>query len=324
MRVLAFLLATSFAMPAAALELGLPIACKPGEDCWIVRYVDHDPGSGFADYMCGGLGSDAHSGTDFAITDPRRMREGVEVLAAAAGTVRGVRDGMPDQPPNGRMTHDYGQRNCGNAVVIRHEDGWETQYCHFREGSVAVREGDKVEAGQKLGLVGMSGEANFPHVHLAVRLEGKTVDPFTGTRLDEPCSQRGSHLWHSALEKQLAYIETPIALVGLTDRLVSRDDIVAGIAAATHLRTDSAALVGYYLVYGLRKDDRLHLRIERPDGSELINHTVPITEDAPRSASAAGRKAPPGGWQSGNYMVEVIVERGEKQLSRQETFTITQ
>ena len=68
-------------------------------------------------------------------------------------------------------------RNCGNGVVIRHADGWETQYCHLRRGSVQVAEGDRVEAGEPLGLVGMSGEANFPHVHLSVRRDGDRHRP---------------------------------------------------------------------------------------------------------------------------------------------------
>ncbi len=168
------------AVPLAALELGLPLACMPGTDCWLVRLVDHDPGPGFADHRCGTLGSDGHDGTDFAIADPQRMAAGVPVLAAAAGVVQGVRDGMPDQPPQGRLVHDFADRNCGNGVLLRHVDGWETQYCHLRQGSVRVAAGDRVEAGQPLGLVGMSGEANFPHVHLSVRREGVGIDPFTG------------------------------------------------------------------------------------------------------------------------------------------------
>jgi hypothetical protein len=61
------------AASASALELGLPLACTPGEDCWLVRLVDHDPGPAFADHRCGNLGSNGHNGTEFAIADPVRM-----------------------------------------------------------------------------------------------------------------------------------------------------------------------------------------------------------------------------------------------------------
>ena len=61
------------AWPLAAVQAGapndllLPIDCEPGIDCWIPRYVDHDPGPGVRDYACGKLTGDAHKGTDFAI-----------------------------------------------------------------------------------------------------------------------------------------------------------------------------------------------------------------------------------------------------------------
>ena len=91
--------------PCAAFKLGLPLACEPGRDCWVVRYVDRDPGPGFADYRCGTLGSDGHDGTDFAIADPQGMASGVPVVAAAAGVVRSMRDGVPTSHPTaGRAT----------------------------------------------------------------------------------------------------------------------------------------------------------------------------------------------------------------------------
>ena len=217
---------------ASALELGLPLACTPGTDCWLVRLVDHDAGPGFADHRCGSLGSDGHEGTDFAIADGRRMAQGVPVLASAAGTVVGIRDGMPDQPPEGRIAHPFGDRNCGNGVLLRHEGGWETQYCHLRQGSVLVARGDEVAAGQPLGQVGMSGEANFPHVHLSVRHDGAGIDPFTGGPAGDPCGPTGAPLWSAGLQAALAYDEAPIAVVGLTDHVPDRDSIVAGDAVA--------------------------------------------------------------------------------------------
>jgi murein DD-endopeptidase MepM/ murein hydrolase activator NlpD len=231
------------AIPAKAPELGLPLACIPGADCWAVRYVDHDTGPTAADYSCGVLSSDGHDGTDVAIADPARMREGVPVLAVANGTVRRVRDGVADQPAHGRLDHDFAGLNCGNGVVVEHAGGWETQYCHLRSGSVRVGPGQSVAAGQAIGLVGMSGEANFPHVHLSVRRDGVAIDPFTGGAMTEPCGQPGAPLWRQDLRAELTYLEVPIAVVGLTDRVPSRDEIVAGTAASDTLRAASPALV---------------------------------------------------------------------------------
>ncbi len=312
------------ARAAGAIELGLPLACEPGVDCWLVRLVDHDPAPGFADYRCGGLGSDGHDGTDFAIADARRMAEGVPVLASAPGIVAGVRDGMPDQPPEGRIAHSFGDRNCGNGVLLRHAEGWETQYCHLRQDSVRVARGDTVAAGQALGLVGMSGEANFPHVHLTVRDEGGSVDPFTGGRMADACTAPASPLWAPSLRSRLAYDEVPIAVVGLSDHLPDRDAIVAGRADADALTSASPALVGYVLAYGLRPGDRLEIAVEGPDGQAVSAAGFDLDEDAPRATRAAGRRRPPEGWPPGTYRVEVRVRRGERSFSRDETFAVAQ
>ena len=312
------------AAPAPALELGLPLACAPGEDCWLVRLADHDPGPAFADHRCGNLGSDGHDGTDFAIADPVRMAGGVPVLAAAPGRVVGVRDGMPDQPPEGRLVHDFGERNCGNGVLLRHADGWETQYCHLRRGSVAVAEGQEVAAGAELGLVGMSGEANFPHVHLSVRRDGASIDPFTGGSAGQGCGEPGTPLWMAELSASLAYDEAPIAVVELTDHLPDRDAIVAGTARAATLSTAAPALVGYVLAYGLRPGDRLEIAIIGPDGGKVSEAGFDLDEAAPRATRAAGRRRPAEGWAAGTYRVEAMVRRGTRTFARSTAFTLVQ
>ena len=97
MRILALVL---LIWPVARVEaeapfaLMLPIDCRPGVDCWILRYVDHDPGPGVRDYACGQLTGDGHKGTDFAIPNLATMTAGVEVRAAAAGIVDALRDGL--------------------------------------------------------------------------------------------------------------------------------------------------------------------------------------------------------------------------------------
>lgn len=323
-RLMHFLL-TAVCLPiaaASAVELGLPIACVPGEDCWIVRYADQDPGPAFADHRCGRLGSDAHDGTDFALGDPTRMRAGVDVLAAAAGTVRAVRDGMPDQPPDGRLQQAFGGMNCGNGVAIAHEGGWETQYCHLREGSVAVRPGDAVAAGDRLGLVGMSGEANFPHVHLTLRKDGQALDPFTGGPVGAGCGQAGTALWRPEVAARLDYEPVPIAVVGLTDRVPEHREILAGTATAPSLTAASPALVGYILTYGVAPGDQVGIRILGPDGSEVSRAEFPVEQPAPRASRSAGRKAPPGGWPAGTYAVEGYVRRGEARFARTARFEV--
>ncbi len=84
---------------ANAFDLGLPVACSLGEDCYIQQYFDHDAGPQVQDFTCGSLSYVGHDGTDFAVKTRQAMAAGVSVLAAAPGVVRGVRDGVADFVP---------------------------------------------------------------------------------------------------------------------------------------------------------------------------------------------------------------------------------
>ena len=72
----------------------------------------------------------------------------------------------------------------GNCVVLDHGQGLLTLYLHMSE--FKVKEGDKVERGQVLGLVGGTGRATGPHLHIAVRWQGVYVDPATLLKLNMP------------------------------------------------------------------------------------------------------------------------------------------
>ena len=77
-------------------RFGLPVDCEMGTVCFIQNYVDRDPGALARDHACGLLSYDGYKGTDFRVADLVTMRRGIAVIAAAAGTVRGMRDEMPD------------------------------------------------------------------------------------------------------------------------------------------------------------------------------------------------------------------------------------
>jgi murein DD-endopeptidase MepM/ murein hydrolase activator NlpD len=72
----------------------------------------------------------------------------------------------------------------GNCVVLDHGQGLLTLYLHMSE--FKVKEGDKVERGQILGLVGGTGRATGPHLHVAVRWQGVYVDPATLLKMNLP------------------------------------------------------------------------------------------------------------------------------------------
>src|SRR5262245_17608090 len=163
---------------AHAIELGRPIDCEIGRTCFIQNYVDHDASPDVRDYRCGTLTYNGHNGTDFRLPTVAAQRSGVNVLAAADGQVLRTRDGMADISISAAGAPSVADRECGNGVVISHAEDWETQYCHLAQGSLRVKAGDRVVAGQPIGHVGLSGKTEFPHLHLTVRRGGKVVDPF--------------------------------------------------------------------------------------------------------------------------------------------------
>jgi murein DD-endopeptidase MepM/ murein hydrolase activator NlpD len=86
---------------------------------------------------------------------------GREVLAPADGTVTDVIEGVRDNQPGSMNPYSA----LGNAVFIQHQEYEVSVLAHFKQGSICVRAGDKVTAGQLLGLCGNSGNSSEPHLH---------------------------------------------------------------------------------------------------------------------------------------------------------------
>ena len=64
----------------------------------------------------------------------------------------------------------------GNLVVLDHQNGYETYYGHFDK--ILVEEGQRVQQGQVLGMMGDTGRSSGPHVHFEIRYQGAPVNPF--------------------------------------------------------------------------------------------------------------------------------------------------
>jgi murein DD-endopeptidase MepM/ murein hydrolase activator NlpD len=63
----------------------------------------------------------------------------------------------------------------GYTVVIRHHNGLETLYAHLSK--MMVTPGDKIEAGDRIGLGGRTGRSTGPHLHFEVRYKGWSLNP---------------------------------------------------------------------------------------------------------------------------------------------------
>ena len=101
----------------------------------------------------GGIGSTFHEGVDLA------GDYGTPISATAAGTV----------------TKAGWVGGYGYLVEVRHADGIVTRYGH--NSAVLVYEGQHVDQGSMIALMGSTGNSTGPHCHYAVRIHGEAVDP---------------------------------------------------------------------------------------------------------------------------------------------------
>jgi murein DD-endopeptidase MepM/ murein hydrolase activator NlpD len=96
-----------------------------------------------------------HLGVDF------ELPVGEPVLAARSGVV--VR---------------YGNNHAaGNYIVLMHSNGIETSYNHLHRIDRKIRSGLKVTAGEKIAEVGCTGYCTRAHLHFAVKMKGRMVNP---------------------------------------------------------------------------------------------------------------------------------------------------
>jgi murein DD-endopeptidase MepM/ murein hydrolase activator NlpD len=108
-------------------------------------------------------GTFSHTGRDYWGWD-FRAPAGAPVLAARAGIVRLAR---------GSSTRGGCFREAGpwaNYVIIDHGNGYETQYLHFSH--VFVSPGQRVQAGEVIGLIGATGFSCGTHLHFQLQRSG--------------------------------------------------------------------------------------------------------------------------------------------------------
>ena len=291
-------------------EFGLPVRCTVGRTCFVQQYFDHGTLAP-KDYRCGSRVYAGHDGTDIRIPTLLDMQGGVPVVAAAAGVIRGVRDGMAD----GQFLRD-GQASiagheCGNGVTIAHGRGWETQYCHLRRGSVTVQAGQPVKAGAILGSVGESGAAAFAHLHFTARRNGTAVDPFAWNAPPGRCAP-GQSLWSPQAAQDLDYHATELINSGFSTSAVSLNDIETGRTLAMVPDTNAPALVAFARAIGLRAGDVQILELRTPTGDILARsaHT-PLEKDAAERMLVVGKRRSPSPWPAGRYSARYTIVRND-------------
>ena len=115
---------------------------------------------------------------------------GADVLAVADATVVATLDTLPEQDPGSLPDPSTITLETvdGNHVILDLGHGVYAFYAHLQPGSVTVEAGDRVRRGEKLGLLGNTGNSSAPHLHFHL-MDGRSVLgsnglPYTMKRFD--------------------------------------------------------------------------------------------------------------------------------------------
>jgi murein DD-endopeptidase MepM/ murein hydrolase activator NlpD len=111
----------------------------------------------------------------------REFHRGLDMAAPEGSYIRNWWGGKVEEVSDGSA--------CGTSVVIRSGE-WEHIYCHMqgstgrdgqgkfiRSGDVQIYEGQMLEAGTRIGRVGMTGRTTGPHLHWGLKYSSQWVDP---------------------------------------------------------------------------------------------------------------------------------------------------
>lgn len=160
------LFVTTIVAPVVSQSQG-PCSLAPGSGAWTQPTVDADGvvGSPFGMRFHPILGIwRLHNGVDLGNS------RGTPIWSVADGTVTAANDGCAEG--NGSCNG-----GAGNNIAVDHGGATTTKYLHLLTGSITVRVGDRVTAGQQIAQMGSTGLSTAPHLHFAVQVNGEYTDP---------------------------------------------------------------------------------------------------------------------------------------------------
>ena len=257
-----------------------------------MKYVDFGPDDGkLTDPFCLAQTSDGHKGTDFAILDGMAMERGVNVLAAANGTVQKIRDGEPDRwaTPEDLKAVQEQRKECGNAILITHENGIKTLYCHLKNGSLTVKPEDKVKTGDVIAKVGLSGFTEFPHVHFGILKGNEILDPFTGLNNDaKECGQIKKEMWQK--ETIIDYQSLSIMDIGFSNSVPTLRNIEKDSNFANNISLQSDIISFWVTILGAQKGDEIVMEIRDPNGKIYTERKIIQDKTRAKQFYYVGRK----------------------------------
>ena len=198
-----------------------PPSTRPPRNCTPFVYDMEFPLLGAGDYA---------SGFGAARDGGRRQHMGVDLMAPQLTPIVAVADGVVS-----RIRHSDG--SAGMYIMIDHDDGWSSWYLHLNNDSYdtddgrglgirpGLEEGAEVEAGELIGWVGDSGnaETTAPHLHFELHdADGRAIDPYGSIVAAE---RKGAAAFATPMTSEQD--STDGAEVATIDLIASRIDVAA-------------------------------------------------------------------------------------------------
>ena len=118
--------------------------------------------SGFGPRTLGNGDNSYHYGVDFGI------KKGTPIGAPISGTIQST-------VVDNRNTYPNGPTNSGSGIYLQGDDGIVYQFWHLN--SVGVKKGQRVNAGQQIGLSGNTGYSSGAHLHFGTKIDGSWTNP---------------------------------------------------------------------------------------------------------------------------------------------------
>lgn len=298
-------------------QLQFPVRCSMNQNCWIINYVDDDSSGNWHDYKGGRQTYNEHTGTDIAIKNISQMRQGVDVIATASGTVVATRDGIQDK---NALSQDLSQLQniaCGNRVAIKTGE-WITDYCHMKNGSIRVKKGDYVSTGQTIGQIGMSGLTEFPHLHISVQQGNQFFDPFTG--LERYSKGYKNPLWNPSVLQQLSYKPHVIYNIGVSNEIPSLLNIRNEKYKNNQISSNSDLLLVWLDTMHVEVNDIIDVSVSNFNGIPYLKQRIVVDKANAKKMFYTGKRKPANGFVKGNYNVQIFFRRPSSDVSDFQSF----
>jgi len=97
----------------------------------------------------------------------REMHSGIDLKGNTGDAVKST--------ASGRVIFAGYDGQYGKVVKIKHSNGYETRYAHLSR--TLVKKGEKIEAGNTIGLLGSTGRSTGPHLHYEILKNNKKINP---------------------------------------------------------------------------------------------------------------------------------------------------